>query len=192
MISSVRPWLFGRLSPLALVFAFAASLLLAGCSDDEDATTPSVSEARLIKVVGEHNIVRFNGSVYGVPHGIPIDWHKDDLSKVPGMIVGASVEVVEKSIRSLPPKVSSAPSSPNAMLVKVIGRYNIVKFNDNVYGAPHGVAIDWDRDDLSKVDGMIVGSSVFGVQVSVIGRLLGEKVSRLGGKVSGWFGAKQD
>ncbi len=192
MIGRENPrFLFGGFFSVALVLALVAALVVTGCSDDDAAAPASSSEARLVKVVGQHNIVRFSGNVYGVPHGIPIDWQKDDLNKVPGMIVGNSVEGVEKFINSLPPKNTSVPSSPNAILVKVIGRYNIVKFNDNVYGAPHGAAIDWDKDDLKKIDGMIVGSSVFGVQASVVGCLIGEKVSRFGSKVSGWFGGKK-
>ena len=81
-------------------------------------------------------------------------------------------------------------NSSDARLVKVVGHYNIVKFNGNVYGVPHGVAIDWEKDDLKKVDGMIIGSSVVLVQVSIVGRLMSEKVSRLIKKVSRLTGRK--
>ena len=53
----------------------------------------------------------------------------------------------------------------------------------SVYGVPQGVAVDWQKDDLSKVDGIVSGSSVTLVKISVIGRVIGDKVSRLtGGK----------
>jgi hypothetical protein len=188
-ISPKTRFLFGGLASIALVITIAAALAITRCSDEEG-TTGNSSDARLVKVVGHYNIVKFNGNVYGVPHGVAIDWEKDDLKKVDGMIVGTSVDLVEKSIRSLPPPKASVGASPDAHLIKVVGHYNIVKFNGNVYGAPHGVAIDWEKDDLKKVDGMIIGSSVVLVQVSIVGRLMSEKVSRLIKKVSRLTGRK--
>ncbi len=175
---------------VTLMIAIAATLVMTGCSDQEEAAG-DLSDARLIKVVGHYNIVKFNGNVYGVPHGVPINWQKDDLKKVSGMIVDSSVDRVEKSIRSLPHQegpTGSASGTPSpgapaeATLVTVIGHYNIVKFNGYVYGAPHGVAIDWHKDDLPKVNGMIVGTSVILVEISVIGRQISEKLSRLTGR----------
>lgn len=178
---------FGKIRGFAvLVLAFVATLAMTGCADDSDA--PEAPGARLVTTIGRHNVVKFGGYVYGVPHGVAVDWQKDDLKKVPGMIIDTSVDNVEKTIRGLPVQneKSAAPpvtAAPEATLVTTIGRYNIVKFKDHVYGTPHGVAIDWQKDDLTKVDGMVVGSSVVLVKISVIGRQVGEKVSRLiGGK----------
>lgn len=194
MVISKKPrFLFGRLASIALVIAIAAALAMTGCSDEEAATGAS-SDARLVKVVGRYNIVKFSGVVYGVPHGVPIDWKKDALEKVPGMIVGPSVDHVEKSIKNLPYQKEPIEAAPTggvlaeASLVTVIGHYNIVKFNGNVYGVPHGIAIDWHKDDLSKVEGMIVGSSVALVEISVIGRLISEKLSRLAERTSRLIG----
>ena len=66
---------------IALVIAIAAALAITGCSDEEG-TTGNSSDARLIKVVGHYNIVKFNGNVYGASHGVAIDWEKDDLKKM--------------------------------------------------------------------------------------------------------------
>ena len=184
-ISKKSSFLFGGLASTALVIVLAATLAMTGCSDEEAATGNS-SDARLVKTVGHYNIVKFNGNVYGAPHGVAIDWRKDDLKKVPGMVAGVSVDAVEKSIRSLPPQEASL----DARLIRVIGHYNVVKFDGKVYGAPHGVVIDWRKDDLEKVPGMIVGTSVVTVEMSIIGRLVSEKVSRLIEKLSHVTGRK--
>ncbi len=177
-------FLFAGLALAVCVMAMAAPTLT-GCSDQERAAGVS-SDPRLIKTIGHYNVVKFNGGVYGVPHGVTVNWQKDDLKKVPEMIAGVSVDVVEKSIRSLPvPETSS-----DAHLITVIGHYNVVKFNGKVYGAPHGVAIDWPKDDLEKVPGMIVGTSVVIVEMSIIGRLVSEKISRLTAKLSHVTGGK--
>lgn len=137
----------------------------------------------LVKVVGRYNIVKYNGAVYGAPHGIEIDWKNGDLKNIPGMIVESSVEKAEQTIANMPsqqePSVAATP-----ILVSVIGQYNIVEFNGNVYGAPHGVDIDWHKDDLPNIKGMVVGSSVIMVEISVIGRQISDKVSQ-------WIGAKK-
>lgn len=163
-----------------LAFSFATTLAMTGCSDDEE-TASEMPGARLVNTIGHYNVVKFNGSVYGVPHGVSIDWQKDDLKKVPGMIIESSVDKVEQSIRSLPSQNEPASLPSSAKLIKVVGRYNIVTFNDKVYGAPHGVAINWEKDDLQKVNGMIIGSSVIGVQTSIYGRRISEKLARLTG-----------
>ena len=103
MTTSKNPQpLFRGLASVAFVIVITAVLVMAGCSDQEG-TTGASSGARLVKEVGHYNIVKFNKVIYGVPHGIEVDWPKDDLEKVVGMITGSSVDLVEKSIRSLPP-----------------------------------------------------------------------------------------
>ncbi len=155
---------------------------------DSSAASPVAPQASLAKTVDRYNIVNYSGKFYGVPHGVALDWKKDDLAKVPGKVIDTSVEKVEQTIRSLPGKDEKSAALPGtaaseASLVTTIGRYNIVKYNDNVYGVPQGVAVDWQKDDLSKVDGIVSGSSVTLVKISVIGRVIGDKVSRLtGGK----------
>ncbi len=146
------------------------------------AQEPNV-DPELVKVVGRYNIVKYNGAVYGAPQGIDINWQKDDLKNIPGMVVEASVDKAEEIINSiLSQQESSIAATPT--MVAEIGRYNIIKFNGNVYGAPQGIEIDWHKDDLSKVDGMIVGSSVILVEISAIGRQISDKVSK-------WTGFKK-
>lgn len=142
----------------AFLAIFVFAIAMAGCSDEEDASEEA-PEARLVKTVGHYNIVKYNGVVYGAPHGIEIDWEDDDLKNIPGMIVESSVDKTEKIINSIPaaqePKVAAAPQ-----MLKTVGRYNIVKYNGVVYGAPQGIGIDWQKDDLKNIPGMVVESSV--------------------------------
>ena len=46
---------------------------------------------KLVKSFLNYNIVTYNGYVYGVPHGLWVDWFNDDLKKIKGMIVGKKV-----------------------------------------------------------------------------------------------------
>lgn len=54
----------------------------------------------LVKVVGHYNIVNFNGQFYGIPQGQRVDWQKDNLAAIPGMIIAASPEQAEQSIEA--------------------------------------------------------------------------------------------
>ena len=55
----------------------------------------------LVKVVGHYNIVNFNGQFYGIPQGQSVNWQKDNLETIPGMVIAASAEHVEKSIEAI-------------------------------------------------------------------------------------------
>ena len=55
----------------------------------------------LVKVVGHYNIVNFNGQFYGIPQGQSVNWQKDNLETIPGMVVAASAEHAEKSIEAI-------------------------------------------------------------------------------------------
>ena len=57
------------------------------------------AEPVLLKVVDHYNIVQFGDKFYAVPHGVPVDWHKDDLTAIPGIGVASNPKAVENSIR---------------------------------------------------------------------------------------------
>jgi hypothetical protein len=56
----------------------------------------------LVRVVGHYNVVEFDGKFYGIAHGVPVDWQKDNLATLPGVIIDASVERVEEAILAKP------------------------------------------------------------------------------------------
>lgn len=43
--------------------------------------------------------------------------------------------------------------------LQVVGRYNIVKFKGAFYACPHGLAVNWDKDDAAKLPGVLVADS---------------------------------
>lgn len=57
---------------------------------------PAASEGSplpvLRQVVGSFNIVLFQGRYYIVPHGLAVDWKKDEVEKLPGVAIRGSLE----------------------------------------------------------------------------------------------------
>lgn len=61
-------------------------------------TTEASPVPHLIKEVGRYNIVVFNGKFYGIPQGIAVNWQKDDLLAIRGMLVSTTAENTEQLI----------------------------------------------------------------------------------------------
>ena len=61
-------------------------------------TTEASPVPHSIKEVGRYNIVVFNGKVYGIPQGIAVNWQKDDLLAIRGVLVSTTVENTEQLI----------------------------------------------------------------------------------------------
>ncbi|MBC8509423.1 MAG: hypothetical protein H8D34_31620 [Chloroflexi bacterium] len=51
---------------------------------------PSFPAPELLSVVGEFNIVRFKHLYFAIPHGLGVDWEKDDTSKLPGVLTSTN------------------------------------------------------------------------------------------------------
>jgi hypothetical protein len=61
--------------------------------------SPQADPPRLIETVGAFNIVKFNGSYLGVPHSLgPMDLAEQDLSTLPGLILGDSLQLVRRMV----------------------------------------------------------------------------------------------
>ena len=61
-------------------------------------TTEASPVPHLVKEVGRYNIVAFDGKFYGIPQGIAVNWQKDDLLAIRGMLVSATAENTEQLI----------------------------------------------------------------------------------------------
>lgn len=121
-------------------------LVLAGAAQPYAKSYP-VPE--LVKEINHYNIVKLGKTFYGVPQGTAVDWRREDLESIPGMLTGNTVgEVAE---RALSMKVRLPP-----YLVSVVGHYNIVSFDEKFYGVPQGLAVNFEKDDLTKIPGMVV------------------------------------
>ena len=83
----------------AYLFAIITCVFIVACSEDSDVV--DAPSPRLVKVVNNYNVVTFNKKVYGVPHGVPVDWNKDDLTKIPNIIIETSIDRAEIAIKGL-------------------------------------------------------------------------------------------
>ncbi len=45
------------------------------------------------------------------------------------------------------------------ILVEVVGKFNIVSFNNLYYAIPHGQGVDWNHDNVSELHGVLTGRS---------------------------------
>lgn len=63
------------------------------------------------------------------------------------------------------PEISSAPGEPGSVnsslpvQIQVVSHYNIVKFKGKFYACPHGQEINWEKDDVVKIPGVLVADS---------------------------------
>ncbi len=49
---------------------------------------------QLVEVVGHYNVVAFRGHYYGIPHGLPVDWSRDEVESLPGVVVDSDRQVL--------------------------------------------------------------------------------------------------
>src|ERR1044071_4729002 len=120
------------------------------------ATPPaSPSSPELLESVQKFNIVRFKGRFYCVPQGLAVDWNKDDVEKLPGVAVRATRDEAITFVKASPPVFSATP-----VLQQSVKAYNIVLFKGRYYCVPHGLAVDWSKDDVEKLPGVGVRDTV--------------------------------
>lgn len=115
---------------------------------------PLLVNPRLVQVVGAYNIISFRGKYFAIPHGVAVDWSKDDVSVLSGVVFGDTLDVVREGVAKLAPHLS------NPQLLQVAGAYNIVAFRDKYFAVPHGVAVDWFKDDVPGLPGVVVGDTL--------------------------------
>ena len=66
-----------------------------------------------------------------------------------------------------PVPVSPAPVSPisgEPILLKVVGNYNIVQFRSDFFAIPHGVSVNWEKDKVASLPGVLMAGSQEGVE----------------------------
>jgi peptidoglycan/LPS O-acetylase OafA/YrhL len=139
------------------VVSVSLLLVLTGLSQPHVKSNPV---PMLVKEINHYNIVKLGDKVYGVPQGTAVDWLGDDLERTPGLLVGHTVEEVGGRARNV--KVRLPP-----LLVSVVGHYNIVSFDGRYYGAPQGVAVNFEKDDLTRIPGMVVGETEDAVRKAI-------------------------
>ncbi len=69
-------------------------------------------------------------------------------------VEGIAVEGEDFSI------ISVVTKNAQPELLWTIGSYNIVKFDGQYYGVPHGASVDWESGGIAAIAGMLVGEHV--------------------------------
>lgn len=89
-----------------LLIATISALVLSACDKQEHPKSAAVSIATIeagtasssvpvqLQVVGHYNIVKYRGKFYACPHGQEVNWEKDDVAKLPGVLVADSQDKV--------------------------------------------------------------------------------------------------
>lgn len=54
---------------------------------------------------------------------------------------------------------AGSASSNVPVQLQVVGHYNIVKFKDAFYACPHGQEVNWEKDDVAKLSGVLVADT---------------------------------
>jgi hypothetical protein len=111
---------------------------------------------RLIETARGYNIVRVGDRWYAVPVGVAADFYHDDPAKVPGLLAADSQQQVHQLLVEHPLLVVE---NPVPRLAAVVGRFNIVGFRGRWYAVPFGVPVDWAKDDLTDLPGVVSGST---------------------------------
>lgn len=119
----------------------------------------------LMWTIGRYNLVKFDGTFYGLPHGLPIDWEADNIASLPGVFVGKTIkevvamiegaqqtETVAATAQSQASKATgpAGVASRTPVLLGALEGYNIVSYEGWIYGIPQDVG----QVDLTEVDAM--------------------------------------
>jgi len=134
-----------------------------------------------------HNVVKYDGLFYGLPHGMAVDWENDDLAALPNAIIAQSVKEVVDFITSRSRTTQSAPAAPAPsqratgpagemshvpILIATIESYNIVTYEGWVYGIPHALGpLDLTEVDLIGMPGVIRDVSRDVVESEILDRV---------------------
>lgn len=128
------------------------------------------AQPELMWTIGNYNLVKFDGTFYGVPHGTSVDWEEGDLLALPGMISGADFGTVVSAIDARMPKKASDRAEATAVaareqvslnvptLLRTMAEegYNVVAYEGWVYGIPHALGqLDLTETDVMEMAGVV-------------------------------------
>lgn len=81
------------------------------------------------------------------------------------LFVGLVAGIRTQWLTPIPPKAPEAPGlfgKPRILppvLVNVVGKFNIVRYKGQYFAIPHGQSVDWDKDNVPKLPGVLTASS---------------------------------
>lgn len=128
------------------------------------------AQPELMWTIGNYNLVKFDGTFYGIPHGTSVDWEGGDLLALPGMISGADFGTVVSAIDARMPKKETGrtegaavavreqivPNVPTLLKTMADQSYNVVAYEGWVYGIPHSLGqLDLTETDVMEMSGVV-------------------------------------
>jgi radical SAM superfamily enzyme YgiQ (UPF0313 family) len=133
----------------------------------------------LMWTIGRYNLVKFDGTFYGLPHGLPIDWVADNIASLPGVFVGKTIKQVvamiegaqQTEIVSVVGQAQASKATGPAgvasrtpVLLGALEGYNIVSYEGWIYGIPQNIG----QIDLTEVDAMAMPGVIRDVSRDVV------------------------
>ena len=107
----------------------------------------------LSQVVGLYNVVLFCGRFFVVRQGIAVDWTNGKEFDNLGIVRASSLaEAVDLAMN-----LTANDNTPN--LLQVAGEYNIVLFKARYFAIPHGIVVDWLKDNIADFPGVLVADN---------------------------------
>lgn len=148
--------------------------------------TTKNAQPELMWTIGNFNLVKFDGTFYGVPHGASVDWDSGMIATIPGMLVGESVSDVVSMIESrtqvrereqaVSEPAGQASAAEFAKVPRLLGTmptegYNIISYEGWIYGMPHALGpIDLSEVDVMEMAGVIRDVSREAVEDEILAR----------------------
>jgi radical SAM superfamily enzyme YgiQ (UPF0313 family) len=124
----------------------------------------------LLTSIARYNVVEYDGLFFGIPQGLPFDWHDPNSILQPGVIAAGNVADLLRSIPDCRQVQNGAQagaavergSGPAGeaihlpMLIGAVEEYNLVSYEGFVYGIPQSLGeIDLTEVDVIAVHGVI-------------------------------------
>lgn len=156
------------------------------CSVVSVVTKDAVPE--FICAIGRYNLVKFDGAIYGLPQGIPIDWNSGEVALLPGVVIAKTlrdtvrlIEAATEQISARLPETSASSSratgpageaSGDPKLLQSLEGYNVVSYEGWVYGIPQTAGpVDLTETDVMEMEGVIRDVSADVVENEILERV---------------------
>ena len=113
-----------------------------------------------------YNIVLYNSRIFGFPQGLKPNYRDPNLGKTKGVLSGDSVRAVISAVEEIPKNENLGLRAPRLVAEGYKG-YNIVAFNDKVFGFPQEFSPDYEDPDLAQRPGVLIGKTEQRVRVLI-------------------------
>jgi hypothetical protein len=130
------------------------------------------ADPEVVRTIGHYNLVSFDGSFYGLPHGLAVDWLLGGITSLTGVFFGRTAREVTDNIKSLTGKPLQQPElkeepfdkakdlaeNPQNIpqLLGTLESYDVFSYEGWFYGIPHSAgALNLAEIDVMDMPGVI-------------------------------------